>query len=42
MVVGTLAPTPGAIDLTLVTLLRITIAGSLIGNIEETQEVLDF
>ena len=41
--VGTLAPTPpGAIDLTIVTLLRLTIAGSLIGSIAETQEVLDF
>lgn len=41
--VGTLAPTPpDAIDLTMVTLLRTSIAGSLIGSIEETQEVLDF
>lgn len=41
--VGTFAPTPPeAIDLTLVTLLRTSIAGSLIGSVEETQEVLDF
>ncbi|MHB0869279.1 MAG: NAD(P)-dependent alcohol dehydrogenase [Chloroflexota bacterium] len=41
--VGMLAPSPpGAIDFTTVTLTRITIAGSLIGSIEETQEVLDF
>ncbi len=43
MTVGTLAPTPpDAIDLTTLTLLRLTIAGSLIGSIAETQEVLDF
>ena len=41
--VGALTPTPpGALDLTMVTLLRTTIAGSLIGSIAETQEVLDF
>ena len=41
--VGALVPTPSeAIDLTTVTLLRVSIAGSLIGSIAETQEVLDF
>ncbi|HEY3374575.1 MAG TPA: NAD(P)-dependent alcohol dehydrogenase [Candidatus Aquicultor sp.] len=41
--VGALAPVPPeAIDLTYVTLTRTAIAGSLIGSIEETQEVLDF
>jgi uncharacterized zinc-type alcohol dehydrogenase-like protein len=41
--VGMLAPSlPSAIDFTAVTMMRITIAGSLIGSIEETQEVLDF
>jgi uncharacterized zinc-type alcohol dehydrogenase-like protein len=41
--VGALAPTPDeAIDLTMVTLGRKRIAGSLIGSIAETQEVLDF
>lgn len=41
--VGALAPTPaGGIDLLPVTMSRMTIAGSLIGSIEETQEVLEF
>lgn len=41
--VGTLVPTPKeAIDLAAVSMSRIRIAGSLIGSIAETQEVLDF
>ncbi len=41
--VGLLEPVrDGAIDFRLVTLKKLTIAGSLIGNLAETQEVLDF
>ena len=41
--VGLLAPSPEeAIDFTFLTLSRTRIAGSLIGSIAETQEVLDF
>lgn len=41
--VGALAPTPPeAVDLTIPTVMRTAIAGSLIGSIAETQEVLDF
>lgn len=41
--VGMLEPTPeGAIDFSAVSMTRLHIAGSLIGSVEETQEVLDF
>ncbi|MBB4637795.1 NAD(P)-dependent alcohol dehydrogenase [Longimicrobium terrae] len=41
--VGTLVPTPKeAIDLAAVSMTRVRIAGSMIGSIAETQEVLDF
>lgn len=41
--VGMLEPIEaGAIDLGVVSMKRLTIGGSLIGNLEETQEVLDF
>ena len=41
--VGMLEPSvPGAIDFAAVSMQRVTIAGSLIGSIAETQEVLDF
>ena len=41
--VGMLEPSlPGAIDFAEVSMRRITIAGSLIGSVAETQEVLDF
>lgn len=41
--VGMLEPSlPGAVDFAAVSMRRITIAGSLIGSIAETQQVLDF
>lgn len=41
--VGALTPTPKeAIDLAAISMARVRVAGSLIGSIEETREVLDF